>query len=469
MADRRWEGYPDQNARRPARKGRWIVAGIAAVVVAVGGGALAGVGREAPAAQWQGTDVGGTAAPVLPALSKDAPRPSPQTLAAILGPLLADGRLGGHVTASVIDVTTGEPIFDRSSSDQAKPASTNKLLTAAAVLHTRGPAYRIPTRAVAGATPGEVVLVAGGDVTLATGTTGTYAGAGRLDALAGQVMSALGGQAPTRVIVDSSLYVGPAYSPAWLEPDRNTGVIANITAIMTNGGRIDPRADPQHAAKRYAQPDIAAGQALATALGLPPSAVSVGTAPPDARQLGEVLSPPMSRLVETMLLNSDNVLAEALARQVAIAKNQPASFDGAAAATTQVLTELKLPVAGLNLVDGSGLSHADRVTAALLTSVLAKAAASDYPQLRPIVSGLPVAAYSGTLFDRYLGTSSGAAGVVRAKTGTLSGVNALAGLAVDGDGRLLAFSIVADATPKSEPAEAAIDRVAATVAACGCS
>ena len=89
------------------------------------------------------------------------------------------------------------------------------------------------------------------------------------------------------------------------------------------------------------------------------------------------------------------------------------------------------------------------------------------------MSGLPVAAYSGTLFERYLDPANGggAAGVVRAKTGTLTGVNALAGLVVDADGRLLAFSVIADATGgvNLRATEAALDRVAAAIANCGCS
>src|SRR6185503_17131827 len=98
----------------------------------------------------------------------------------------------------------------------------------------------------------------------------------------------------------------------------------------------------------------------------------------------------------------------------------------------------------------------------LLTALLASAASPDHPELRSIISGLPVAAYSGTLSDRYHGSGNGgsAAGVVRAKTGTLSGVNSLAGLAVDADGRLLAFAVVADASGNNAlSVQAALDRV----------
>src|SRR5690606_31970153 len=135
-------------------------------------------------------------------------------------------------------------------------------------------------------------------------------------------------------------------------------------------------------------------------------------------------------LVEIMLERSDNVLAEALARQVALAKGQPASYEGAAAAMDAVLAELGLPDEENGLVDGSGLSRANRLTPSLLTDLLTVAARADRPELRGIFSGMPVAGYSGTLARRY-GTAEPTrpgAGVVRAKTGTLSGVNTLAGI-----------------------------------------
>ena len=461
-----YERRDDRYERPPARKGRWIMAGVIAAALASAVGAAAALRAPTTTPSWVTAPTAVAVAPVLPGLGPDAPQPSPSGLSALLTPLLADGRLGSHVTASVIDVTTGTSLFGQGDTVGAIPASTAKLLTAAAVLHSRGSAYQIPTRAVLGASPGEVVLVGGGDPTLAINANGSYPGAARLVLLAAQVVKALAGQAPTKVTIDGSLYSGPQYSPNWFEADHNGGYITNVTALMTDGGRKDPKRN-KNAAPRYPNPDQAAGQAFAAALGLPKSAVSAGTAPAGADQLGQVLSLPVSRMVEIMLQDSDNMIAEAMARQVAIARGKPASFAGGAEATRDELAQLKLPVDGFGLLDGSGLSSEDRVSAALLTSVLASAASPDHPELRSILSGLPVAAYSGTLSDRFPGANNGA-GTVRAKTGTLTGVDSLAGLAVDADGRLLAFSILADATQGSGPAEAAIDKLAAAVASCGC-
>jgi D-alanyl-D-alanine carboxypeptidase/D-alanyl-D-alanine-endopeptidase (penicillin-binding protein 4) len=148
----------------------------------------------------------------------------------------------------------------------------------------------------------------------------------------------------------------------------------------------------------------------------------------------------------------------------------PASFDGAAEATRQTLAGLGISMNGLGLVDGSGLSDNDRVSTQMLTAVLAKAASPDAPQLRAVLSGLPVAGYSGTLSERFTKANTGgaAAGMVRAKTGTLRDVNALAGVAVDKDGRLLVFALVANGTSDEMAAEAALDRIAAAIASCGC-
>jgi len=86
-----------------------------------------------------------------------------------------------------------------------------------------------------------------------------------------------------------------------------------------------------------------------------------------------------------------------------------------------------------------------------------------------LLTGLPVAGASGTLQDRFAASSAAAGvGVVRAKTGTLSQVGALAGTAVDADSRLLVFVLLADAVPSITPGRAALDAIATSLAGCGC-
>jgi D-alanyl-D-alanine carboxypeptidase/D-alanyl-D-alanine-endopeptidase (penicillin-binding protein 4) len=411
--------------------------------------------------------------PVLAAVGGTAGPPTASGVAAKLGPLLNDPALGGHTNVAVADTATGARLFDQNSGAATLPASTLKLLTAETVLQARGPAYRLPTRAVAGAHPGEVVLVGSGDPTLGGGDRRTFADGARLDQLAAQVKQALGGTAPTRVIVDSSLFGPAAAGPGWDSDIVSSGNASVITALMVDGGRAAP-VGPHGPSPRTPTPDIDAGRVFAAALGIPSTAVASGTAPAGAAQLAVVESPPMERLVELMLVESDNVIAESLARQVALARNQPATFAGAATAMRALLGEMGLHVDGVVLGDGSGLSRLNRVTPALLTDALLLAAKADHPELRVLFPGLPVGGYSGTLRDRYRkpGGGAAAAGQIRAKTGSLSGISAIVGIVVDADGRTLVFAVIATAAPDSNavpsPAQEALDRVAAGLATCGC-
>ncbi|WP_233512506.1 D-alanyl-D-alanine carboxypeptidase/D-alanyl-D-alanine endopeptidase [Micromonospora deserti] len=469
---------------------------LATVLVLVLAAAGLAVVRPGPVADWLGDEPAGGAgaapapepAPVavLAGADANAPLPTSEGVRAALDPLVRVPVLGNRVNVSVADVATGQPLFGRGADDGTVPASVTKLVTAVTVLAARGPAYRIPTRAVAGATPGEVVIVGGGDPSLAVDGKGFYPGAARLDDLAEQVKQALGGTEPTRVTVDSSLYSGPVHEPGWDADIPTGGYGGAVTALMTDGARenvAQARKDHEagnHGAERVAQPDLAAGRAFARLLGVPADAVSRGRAPAvDAgatagapgSELGRVESLPLVRLVDIMITDSDNLVAEALARQVALARNQPASFTGAAAAMDAVAAELGLPADELSLADGSGLSRSNRISPSLLTDLIALAGNGSRPELAAIFGGLPVGGWSGTLADRYEGAAAKAgAGVVRAKTGTLTRVHAIAGLVTTADGRLLTFAVLTDQAPPDgmTASRVALDRIAAALAGCGC-
>jgi D-alanyl-D-alanine carboxypeptidase/D-alanyl-D-alanine-endopeptidase (penicillin-binding protein 4) len=155
-----------------------------------------------------------------------------------------------------------------------------------------------------------------------------------------------------------------------------------------------------------------------------------------------------------------------------LARGAPASYAGAASATGAVLTELGVAGTKPVIADGSGLSRRNRVAPSLLTSVLTLAASDRRPELSSLFGGLPVAGWSGTLRERFVGPGAAGragAGVVRAKTGTLSGVNAISGVVVTAQGRLLAFALLADRVPVGAlDAQEDLDRVAGQLAACGC-
>jgi D-alanyl-D-alanine carboxypeptidase/D-alanyl-D-alanine-endopeptidase (penicillin-binding protein 4) len=470
------------------RRRTGLLAVLAAVLVLVAAVAGLAIVRPGPVAGWLGGDAGSgagddpgesTPVPVLADAGPGAPVPSQAGLQAAIGPLVGAATLGDRVHVSVADVSTGQALYDHEADVPTMPASVTKLVTAVTALAARGPAYRIPTRAVAGQAPGEVVLVGGGDPTLAAGATGFYPGAARLDQLAAQVKQALNGVAPTKVTIDATLFSGAVYGPGWDSDIPTGGFGGAITALMIDGGRTNPKASSGYA-PRAAHPDVAAGQAFAKALGLPAGTVTSGRAPAAAgtavagatpgpgTELGRVESPPMARLVDVMLGQSDNIVAESLARQVALARNRPASFEGAAGAMNSVVGELGLPAAESSLSDGSGLSRRNRVSPELLTDLFVLAGNGSRPELAGIFGGLPVAGWSGTLDERFTGTAAAGLGVVRAKTGTLTGVHAISGVVSTADGRLLAFAVLADHVPTNSDPHPALDKIAATLAGCGC-
>ena len=151
-------------------------------------------------------------------------------------------------------------------------------------------------------------------------------------------------------------------------------------------------------------------------------------------ELGKVESPPVYALVERMLTDSDNDLAEALARHVAIKEGRPATFAGRRHGRVQVLAAARRRPRASQVYDGSGLSTRNRISAAAMARLIALAGLGHRPGLHAVVSGMPIAGFSGTLGNgrRFTGgDSKGQVGLVRAKTGTLNNVNTLAGLATD--------------------------------------
>ena len=453
---------------RTTRRGRAALVIAAALVLGAGGTAVTALDETArPTAGPRPVVPSPSPTPVvrdalLPVLAEDAPAPTAAGLQPAIAVTLADPAVAGRLAVSVLDAQTGEVVLERGATTPLLPASTAKIATAAAALTALDPAARLTTRVLAGAVPGEVVLVGGGDPTLASARAPRgYPGLARLDDLASRVRASLGATPVTRVLVDESLWSGERLGPGWKPSYVAEGAVAPVGPLMLDGGRVRPERS-----RRHPDPALAAGQALARMLG-PGAAVARGRAPEGAAELGAVQSPPVSLLVERMLSRSDNDLAEALARAVALEQGQPASFGGAATAVAAVLAGLG--VTGIALQDGSGLSRLDRLQPAALTRLLARAGTED--RFAPLLAGLPVAGFDGTLAKRYrTGPGLPAAGVVRAKTGTLNGVSALAGLVRTADGRLLAFDLTADAVPlgATRGAEAALDRLAAALASCGC-
>jgi D-alanyl-D-alanine carboxypeptidase/D-alanyl-D-alanine-endopeptidase (penicillin-binding protein 4) len=399
-----------------------------------------------------------------------APAPTPQGVAAALAGPMSDGALG-TISGVVLDPATGQTLFERDGATAKVPASTGKLLTAAAALLSLDHTYQLITKVVEGEQPGEVIIVGGGDPTLSSlkpGLVSMYPGAAHLTDLVDQVKAS--GVPVQTVYIDQGRYTGENMAPSWVPADVANGYITPIVPAMLDGGRADATVNYS---PRTSNPGGVLVDEFASRIGATAPESAEKKAPANAKVLGEVRSAPLSQLVDNMMDHSDNVLAESISREVAIKTGQDPSFDGATKAMLDVLRQNNLTVDGVTLQDASGLSDQDQMSAKLLAEILALAAAPDgkdprTAKLRPLLGGLPVAGGSGTLADRYdeMGATQGR-GWLRAKTGSLTGVNTLAGIVLDKDNRPLVFAFLTSDTTATT-ARPALDKVSAALRDCGC-
>ncbi|TVT07051.1 D-alanyl-D-alanine carboxypeptidase/D-alanyl-D-alanine-endopeptidase [Amycolatopsis bartoniae] len=401
--------------------------------------------------------------------STSAPTPSSSGVAAALAGPAGAGALG-TLAGIVIDPATGNTLWSRNPTQLLTPASATKLLTTSAALLKLDHGLQLSTKVVQGSSPDTAVIVAGGDPTLSSlpdGQESIYPGAAHLDDLVAQVKQASGGTI-RKVQIDLSLYSGSLTGPGWAPEDAPSTYAVPIVPGMLDAGRSNPKVDE---VSRTGNPAGALLQAFAQRLGA--TAAGNATAPQGAKVLGEVKSAPLTELVDRALQISDNVLAEAIGRQTALANGAAASFAGTAQSTLSVLAQNGFDTSGSTVDDGSGLSTLNRVSPQLLAQLLTVAAAPDdkdprTAKLRPLLEGLPVAGGSGTLAGRFdAANASQGKGWVRAKTGTLSGVNTLAGLVLDADGRVLVFAFMSNGSDINV-ARPALDAVAAALRGCGC-
>lgn len=386
--------------------------------------------------------------------------------------LLRDRRLGKRVAVAIGQLSDGTQLF-RSGPGLVTPASTMKLVTAAAALESLGPGHTFGTTVVAGEAVDEIVLVGGGDPLLAGSPADdeVYPPRADLRTLAHGTARTLKELGRSRVSLryDASLFTGPAVNPDWPRSYVTDNVVSPISALWADEGRTG--ADQS---ERATNPAAAAAQVFRKALAAKEIRVvgspRPGRAPRDAAVLASVESAPLQQIVQWVLEVSDNEAAEVIFRQVALAEGQPGSFEGGSVAVRSVLQRLGIDATGERILDGSGLSRADRLRPETLLAVIATAASEEHADLRPVVSTLPVAGFSGSLAFRFDTGDAAGLGRVRAKTGTLTGVHGLAGVATDRDGTELGFVIVADRVKVQDtlPARALLDEVAAALAGCSC-
>ena len=407
-----------------------------------------------------------------------AAAPTADGVAAAVTDIITSSRLGSSTSAVVIDPATGLTLFDYNGATPLIPASTAKVLSSVAALQTLGPQTRLATRVVAGSVDGAIVLVGGGDSTLALVDRGSGDSGGSdysipratLTDLADATAKALTavGESSVQLGYDASLFAAPYVSADWSPADVAAGAIGPVTALMVDGGRVSMDTNV-----RVEDPAAAAAQAFAGLLserGITVTEITATQAPSGANELARVESAPIADLVTLDLTNSDNDVSEALAHLAGAKLTGIGTFASGAQATYATLTAMSISTDGLTLDDGSGLSTKNAVPALVLAEVMAVAAresSESRPNLWPLVPGLAIAGLTGTLNDRFASSPS-AFGIVRAKTGTLADVSALAGTLRDVDGRVLVFAVLTNDVADIFAARPTLDAFAAALVACGC-
>jgi len=370
------------------------------------------------------------------------------------------GSVGLAVTAG-----DGSMLAARRARRPMLPASTTKLVTAAAALRILGPDHRFVTRVyatrapdAAGVVDGDLVIVGGGDPVLSTPTYRRRVNMTRpatpLRRLA--VRTARGGVTwvTGRVRGDASVLADEPLAAGWpdvyltsLDTTRSAGltVDAGLRLFRRDGQlRGAPAADP---ARRTAHElDRLLGRRGVRVAGTP----GVGGLPPGAVEVARTSSPPLSDLLAHMLRFSDNHLADGVFRMLGAATGDP-TWRGGADAARAALADVDVAWRGLRLADGSGLSRRNRLSAEALVGLLATMA--DGPLRRPWLRLLPVAGRTGTVAGRLTGTQ--AVGRVHAKTGTLRDVRALAATVPGRGGHDHHIAVLANDLPTYDDAAAA--------------
>jgi D-alanyl-D-alanine carboxypeptidase/D-alanyl-D-alanine-endopeptidase (penicillin-binding protein 4) len=352
--------------------------------------------------------------------------------------------------AIVVDLATGRLLFAKNARLALRPASNEKLATTYAALTALGPSFRIETDVLGegrqtGATwQGNLVLKGYGDPSLS---------AAKLRSLAANVAAAGIRHVTGRILGDES----------WFDT-RRTGVGWKARFYLHESPALSALIVDRGWTGRYltAHPALMAAQLFRLDLRRAGVTIGGGTAVgvtvPDATPLASVESPPLSALVRHMDVYSDNFYAEMLMKEIGAVQGTGGSAAAGLAITRHLLGAAGVPLAGVRMVDGSGLSLVDRWTPTGLAGLLRTMWLD--PDLQPyLVPALPIAGETGTLHYRM--RKGPARGLVRAKTGTTANSSALSGFVGD----RYVFSILENGRPvRTASAEQSQNRFAQVLA-----
>lgn len=328
----------------------------------------------------------------------------------------------------VIDGSTGETIYEKNINAQRKPASVMKVLTAAMVLQYLDP-LKVFTTEISIAPEANTIYIKGS-----------------LDPWIGTTHSV------ARKMNRASL-THMASNATNAVRSYNAGELVDYTVVYSDLYEQDIKNFKKYWADRGFKPVFKAQKTLDLS--------SVVTVP-----IAIETSPPVAKILDWMMLWSDNELAERLARLSSKAAGEPFGILGVEKIFRKLLADLQIDASKLVVKDASGLSKSNKVTAKMIGELLYKLRKdARFTGLYPV---LPVSGVSGTLNDRFIETAPSAVGLVRAKTGSLNGTATLAGY-VESSDREYVFVTLADQIPRGytslKKARAAIDKILGRIAA----
>lgn len=322
-------------------------------------------------------------------------------------------------TSCVSISVDGVAVASRNADVPLRPASNVKLFTAAVAAEVLGPDFTYTTEVrgtlVDGVVKGDLYFVGGGDPVLNNtwwkGPNAKFPPFNNtsVEQFADSIVNAGIRSIEGSIVGDPSRYDDEWYAPSWFDD------VKFIEGGPVSGLLVD---DSREAPDRSSN-DPAVGAATVLSAELRERGIQVGGAPtrgvtpPDLPTLASITSLPLPQLLAEMLTTSDNTAAEMILKEIGLQRGGQGTREAGLAVVTSTLQSWGVPVEGLVLVDGSGLSDENRVTCSAFLAVLQHLSVDD-----AVGAGLPVASQQGgTLADAFEGTPM--EGVLRAKTGTL--------------------------------------------------
>ncbi|MBI4884200.1 MAG: D-alanyl-D-alanine carboxypeptidase [Actinobacteria bacterium] len=362
----------------------------------------------------------------------------------------------------------GDEVITANAAASLRPASNVKLITAAVALEVLGPEFTYTTtvKGVVGAdgvVAGDLYFVGGGDPVLNSiwwdGPNKHYPPFNRtaVESLADAILAAGVTSITGAVVGDASRYDSELYPPSWAAADQLVEG-GPVSALLVNDSRITATAASKD------DPVVAAATVLTTLLeerGITVGdAAAAGQVPAASSTIASIVSQPLPAILAEMLTTSDNTTAEMVLKEIGLARGNAGTREAGLAVVMSTLRTWDVPVDGLTLVDGSGLSDDDRATCGALLAVIEHGSLAD-----GVGQGLAIGgATGGTLFDEFV-AGQPLSGVIRAKTGTLynyadgtgtdgkPGAKSLSGYVPRDDGSVIEFSLLLNGQQIAEEAQ----------------